>query len=173
MGDEIALRWDIGGWFLHERLDVTVTNDLGEFSDNGVGQRDYTQDLWSAAGYANLAFDFWDDFTLDGGFRYNWEQKKLDFALNVRTSSQTLGSSKRKNDTWDAPTGTVRLTYRFRDDTHVFWKYTRGWKPGTYNATSSLTNDFFHGRPVCKCLDRDARGDRFLRNRDSRELVRR
>ncbi|MCH8084226.1 MAG: TonB-dependent receptor [Myxococcales bacterium] len=42
------------------------------------------------------------------------------------------------NDIWNDPTGTVRLTYRFREDTHVFWKYTRGWKPGTYNATSSL-----------------------------------
>jgi iron complex outermembrane receptor protein len=41
------------------------------------------------------------------------------------------------NDTWQDPTGTIRLTYRFREDTHVFWKYTRGFKPGTYNATSS------------------------------------
>ena len=36
------------------------------------------------------------------------------------------------------PRAPSRLTYRFREDTHVFWKYTRGWKPGTYNATSSL-----------------------------------
>jgi len=144
VGDEVALRWDIGGWFLHEQLDVTVTNDLGQFSDNGVGQREYTQDLWSLAGYASLAVDFWDDFTLDGGFRYNWEQKKLDFALTYELIGTFL---EKKNETWDAPTGTVRLTYRFRDDTHVFWKYTRGWKPGTYNATSALRNDFFTGVP--------------------------
>ena len=55
----------------------------------GVGARDYTQDLWSSAGYASLAFDFWDDFTLDGGFRYNWEQKKLDYALDDQGSIGT------------------------------------------------------------------------------------
>jgi iron complex outermembrane receptor protein len=40
-------------------------------------------------------------------------------------------------ESWHAPTGTIRLTYRFRDDTHAYWKYTRGWKPGTFNATAA------------------------------------
>jgi outer membrane receptor protein involved in Fe transport len=133
-GDASPLRWDIGGWFLREQLDVMVSNN---FKINlGIGKRDYTQDLWSAAGYASLALDFWDDFTLDGGFRYNWEQKKLDYQLFV--SGYGGEFIEQLDDTWDAPTGTVRLTYRFREDTHAFWKYTRGWKPGTYNATSSL-----------------------------------
>jgi iron complex outermembrane receptor protein len=143
LGDESSLRWDIGGWFLREQLDVAVANDLGKFSDFGVGRREYTQDLWSAAGYASLAFDFWDDFSLDGGFRYNWEQKKLDFGLTYERIPDPF--VQKLNETWDAPTGTVRLTYRFREDTHVFWKYTRGWKPGTYNATSSVTRDFSTG----------------------------
>jgi iron complex outermembrane receptor protein len=143
IGDEVSLRWEIGGWFLREHLDVEVKNDLG-IRNVGVGRRAYTQDLWSTAGYLNLAFDFGNDFTLDGGFRYNWEQKKLDFELNtaVQPDIQFLADL---NNTWDAPTGTVRLTYRFREDTHVFWKYTRGWKPGTYNATSSLLKDFSTG----------------------------
>ncbi len=135
LGDEGSLRWDIGGWLLKEQLNVAVTNDLGVFAAFGVGKREYVQDMLSTAGYASLAFDFWDDFTLDGGFRYNWENKKLDYSL---VQSGGIGQlSQDLNDTWTAPTGTVRLTYRFREDTHVFWKYTRGWKPGTYNATSS------------------------------------
>ena len=142
LGDEAGVRWDIGGWFLREQLDVVVTNDLGILAGFGVGERDYTQDLWSAAGYASLAFDFWDDFRLDGGFRYNWERKKLDFALEATDclKKPPVGENtclELLDDTWHDPTGTVRLTYRFREDTHVFWKYTRGWKPGTYNATSS------------------------------------
>jgi outer membrane receptor protein involved in Fe transport len=136
LGYESPVRWDVGGWFLKEQLNVVVTNDLGPFSGLGVGARDYTQDLLSSGGYASLAFDFWDDFTLDGGFRYNWEQKKLDYVL-VSTSCQFVDCTENLNDTWHAPTGTIRLTYRFREDTHVFWKYTRGWKPGSYNATSS------------------------------------
>jgi outer membrane receptor protein involved in Fe transport len=140
VGDEISLRWEIGGWFLREHLDVDVKNDLG-IANIGVGKREYTQDLWSTAGYLSLAFDLGNDFTLDGGFRYNWEQKKLDFALfpAAQPDPPLLANL---NETWDAPTGLVRLTYRFREDTHVFWKYTRGWKPGTYNATSSATTDF-------------------------------
>jgi iron complex outermembrane receptor protein len=134
IGDASPLRWDIGGWFLREQLDVVVTNDLGAATSLAVGRRSYIQDLWSAAGYASLTLDFWDDFTLDGGVRYNWEQKKLDYAL---TTIICTPCTEQLNDTWDDPTGTVRLTYRFREDTHVFWKYTRGFKPGTYNATSS------------------------------------
>ncbi len=134
LGDASQLRWDVGSWFLREQLDVVVTNDFGSASIFAVGRRDYTQDLWSAAGYASLAVDFGPDFTLDGGFRYNWEQKKLDYALTTVICAPCI---EKLNDIWHAPTGTVRLTYRFREDTHVFWKYTRGWKPGTYNATSS------------------------------------
>jgi len=135
IGEEAPLRWDIGGWFLREQLDVLVTNNFGQNTNLAIGARDYTQDLWSAAGYASAAFDFWDDFTLDGGFRYNWERKKLDYTLVTGFLPPLV---EKLDESWDAPTGTVRLTYRFREDTHVFWKYTRGWKPGTFNATSSL-----------------------------------
>jgi iron complex outermembrane receptor protein len=104
-----------------------------------VGLREYTQDMWSTAGYLSLGFDFWDDFTLDGGVRYNWEQKKLDYVLESAGCFFAPGGvcASKLNDTWHAPTGTIRLTYRFREDTHVYWKYSRGWKPGSYNATSS------------------------------------
>jgi iron complex outermembrane receptor protein len=133
IGDEAPVRWDIGGWLLRESLDVVVANDLGIQAGFAPGQRDYTQDVWSSAGYGSLAFDFWDDFTLDGGFRFNWEQKQMDYILTQGEAE----SLEVLDDAWQAWTGTIRLTYRFREDTHAFWKYTRGWKPGTYNATSS------------------------------------
>jgi outer membrane receptor protein involved in Fe transport len=145
-GERAQLRWDVGGWFLRESLDVVVENDLGELTQLGVGRRDYVQDLWSAAGYATLAWDFWEKFTLDGGFRYNWEQKKLDYAL-FQASSDVPVTVEKLDEDWSAPTGTIRLTYRFREDTHVFWKYTRGWKPGTFNATSSVASGVSIARP--------------------------
>ena len=134
LGDESPIRWDVGGWFLREGLDVQVGADLRELSNF----RDYTQDVYSTAGYASLSFDFWQNFTLDGGFRYNWEKKKIDYVLEVSSVGEAFPA--KLDDTWSAPTGTIRLTYRFREDTHVYWKYTRGWKPGTYNATGSLRN---------------------------------
>jgi outer membrane receptor protein involved in Fe transport len=140
VGDEHPVRWDVGGWFLREQLDVAVRNDLGRASIFGVGAREFTQDMWSSAGYLSLGYDFWERFTLDGGFRYNWERKTLDYALRFGSDPDVFPAE--LDDVWNAPTGTVRLTYRFREDTHVFWKYTRGWKPGTYNATANTAADF-------------------------------
>ncbi len=99
-----------------------------------VLHRDYTQKSWSAAAYVNFAFDFLEDFTLDGGVRYNWDRKEFNMlSLQGGVGPETF----QINETWDSPTGTIRLTYRFREDTHVFWKFTHGWKPGSINATSS------------------------------------
>jgi outer membrane receptor protein involved in Fe transport len=143
------LRWEVGGWLLREVLDVEVRNDFGQTVQAAVGVqgRDYSQTLWSAAGYASLSFDFLEDFTLDGGVRFNWERKDLDMAIFSVASTAPEGCTREDvpdapivcifEDTWSAPTGTARLTYRFRPDTHVYAKYTRGWKPGTYNATAS------------------------------------
>ena len=138
------IEWEIGGWFLRERLDVLVQNDFGKLGAFGVGLRDYRQDVWSTAAYVSLSFDFWQNFTLDGGARYNAERKKLNYQLE-RTGPDPL--VEKLDDVWDAPTGTVRLTYRFRENTHVFWKYTRGWKPGTYNATSSAKQGVSIAKP--------------------------
>jgi outer membrane receptor protein involved in Fe transport len=129
---EIPLRWELGGWFLREHIDVQVENFLP--SEVGtVGLRDYTQEIWSTAGYASLEWDIDERFTLDGGFRWNYEKKSLDFFLRRTGVPYQLYPE----DEWQAPTGLVRLTYRFREDTHSYWKYTRGWKPGHFNATAS------------------------------------
>jgi iron complex outermembrane recepter protein len=131
------VRWDVGGWFLREALNAKVNVDLGSLSQFGVGDRDYDQDLKSFGGYGAFEFDFWEDFTLDGGARVNWENKDMDYVLFVGLQEQREKTALNERDTWVAPTGTLRLTYRFREDTHVYWKYNRGWKPGHYNATGS------------------------------------
>ena len=38
LGDESQLRWDIGGWFLREQLDVVVTNDPGQTARRARGR---------------------------------------------------------------------------------------------------------------------------------------
>jgi outer membrane receptor protein involved in Fe transport len=151
--DAVPVRWDVGGWFLREQLDVEVENDLGVLSQIGVGRREYQQNIYSAAGYAHLSFDFWDDFTLDGGFRYNWERKDLDYLLEKGTREDTCrfgveGSCRQQlEETWSDPTGTIRLTYQFQEDTLAFWKYTRGWKPGHFNATGSPVTGVSTAKP--------------------------
>lgn len=151
LGEESPLSWEVGGWFMRERIEANVRNFLGDQQAAGVDGRDYTQKLWSAAGYGSFAFDFWEDFSLDGGVRYNWEQKTLDMFIDFVRSTAPQSCVVLEDDqpgaagpldcnlrnTWQDLTGTIRLTYRFREDTHAYWKYTRGWKPGTFNATAS------------------------------------
>jgi outer membrane receptor protein involved in Fe transport len=132
------VNWKVGVYYLQEKLEVNINNRfLPEVEVFGVSGRDYTQKLWSAAGWMSFDWSFWEDFTLDGGFRYNYDRKEMDYLLGQGDPRNPVLLTDRPKDDWNAPTGTIRLTYRFREDTHAFWKYTRGWKGGHFNATSS------------------------------------
>ena len=39
--------------------------------------------------------------------------------------------------TWEAPTGTVELLYRFSDEASAYLKYNRGWKSGHFNTNGA------------------------------------
>ena len=134
--------WDIGAFYLQEELSVAIQNDFGELTAANVAARDYVQKTWSFGVYSSFDWDFWDDFTLDGGVRYNWERKDIDYELQRGNSVLDFQSRTRS-----APTGGIRLTYSFREDTHAYWKYTRGWKGGHFNATSSLTDGVSYAEP--------------------------
>src|SRR6185369_3237972 len=102
--------------------------------------------------------DLWNDFTLDGGVRWNSESKDLHMKIltgfNNGTcftpSGDTISCRKQREqnptffsptETWSAPTGTLRLAYRLAEDTRLYWKYTRGWKAGHYNALAPPRKD--------------------------------
>ncbi len=136
--DEIfggPLDWEVGAFVLGEELNVDVTAFFGRASTLGAipTGRVYTQDLISLAGYASFSWDFWDAFTIDGGARYNYEKRQIDYLLIAasqgRTSNNKLVGSE--------PTGTVRLTWRPNEESSLYMKYTHGWKSGTFNATGS------------------------------------
>lgn len=141
--EDIPLHVSVGAFYLMEEINVAIQNDFGILSVLAVAGRNYTQKIFSAAGYLRAEIEFWDDFTLDGGFRYNWDRKEIDYRLN--RAMITLKTN--RADEWQAPTGQIRLTYRFREDTHAYWKYTRGWKGGHYNATSSLNEGVTLAQP--------------------------
>lgn len=133
----IPITWDLGGWVLREDIDARVNNDFadsGPFQSAAVRERFFGQKTWSTAGFVHVSADILDDFTLDGGFRYNFEFKEFDMDI---TDGTGLSPEFQIRESFDSPTGSVRLTYRFNEDVSVFWKYSRGWKPGTINATAS------------------------------------
>ena len=133
--------WEIGGFFLYEKLDVEVDNDLGDFAPLAVSARDYTQETMTVAGYFEFEWDFWEDFTLDGGARFNYDRKQMDYELVQGTGPGAIVVPQNDDKAWDHTTGTIRLTYRFAEGIHALWKYTHGWKGGHYNATATLQNN--------------------------------
>ena len=130
------LEWTVGAFFLTETLDVEVENDFGFLSGVARGRR-YKQDIRTIAGYVTTAWDFWDAFTLDTGFRFNYEKRQIDHLLffasiTDKTKDQFEGHE---------PTGTVRLTWRPTEESSVYMKYTHGWKSGTFNAAGNRDRD--------------------------------
>jgi outer membrane receptor protein involved in Fe transport len=137
---DTPLRWEAGGYYLMEQLQSEIFLEIGGLSNL---LREYQQDLYSFAFYGGFSWDFLDDFTLEGGVRYNWERKTFDF---VETSVDIPNIPSRPADgakTWTAPTGTISLTYRIREDISAYWKYGRGFKAGHFNANpnAQLSDD--------------------------------
>lgn len=130
------ISWEAGAWFLREDLDVIVNNDLSPIVEiAAVLGRDYTQRTESAAGYISGSIELTEELEIDGGFRWNWESKEFSQVLDATFAPPDQLNS--VNVDWQDPTGHVRLTYNFTESISTFFKYTRGFKPGSINATSS------------------------------------
>jgi len=125
-----AFRWEAGGYFLAEELSAETTQL--SFRASRPFLRNFSQGIRSFAVYGGFGWDFLEDFTLDVGVRYNWEQKDFDFLQN--NGLATLQVADPQQATWTAPTGLLSLTYRFTEDFSAYWKYSRGWKGGHFNA---------------------------------------
>jgi len=140
--DAEPLKWDVGGYYFKESLDVKADTllrrgNLALFEAADV-RREYTQDIDSFGFWGSFSWDLFDDFTLEAGARYNWERKAFDLAFSQPRNPVILGKTTTQGtSTWKAPTGSVRLTYRFNDEISAYGKYSRGFKAGHYNAQAS------------------------------------
>jgi outer membrane receptor protein involved in Fe transport len=141
--EEEPFRWNFGAYYLMEELDNEADNFSPPTNTVVPQHRRYEQNTWSVGAYAGMEWDFLDDFTLEGGVRYNWERKQFDHAI----ITAVLPPVDNQEETWEAPTGTVVLRYRFDDAATLYWKYARGWKPGHFNASASLARQVTTARP--------------------------
>lgn len=133
--EETPFRWNVGGYYLREQLTTNLQSLTASLNTDSI--RDYTQDLWSWATYADFAWDFLDDFTVEGGVRWNVQESDLFFTIGFANSGANVGQPRfNGREVLMAPTGGIALTYRFREGVSAFWKYTRGWKPGTWNTSA-------------------------------------
>jgi len=140
VSEAVPVDWRVGGLFLYEELNVNVKPRFAGVADLiGVSGRDYKQKLWSGGAYAEFTFNFWEKFAIDAGLRYNWERKSMNYNLE---RGNGIDFPLFARDTWQAPTGQIRMTYNFKENTYAYWKYTRGWKGGHYNATGGSDGVF-------------------------------
>ncbi|MDG2333913.1 MAG: TonB-dependent receptor [Myxococcota bacterium] len=132
--DEYLLSWEIGGYTLIEELESSST-----FFQNTVeSNQAYQQQLYSFAFYAGFSWQFSEALTLEAGARYNWEEKAFEFTFigQVAANNQSFNQTQ----VWQAPTGSVRLLYEPLENLSFYWKYSRGWKGGQFNASSTSLN---------------------------------
>jgi iron complex outermembrane receptor protein len=139
LGGELTdtpLEWDAGAYYLMEELDFKDT--INATAPLIPLDRVYEQNTWSFGVHGGFRWDFLDDFRLEGGVRYNWERKAFDIDLFRGSATNNicvpLGTRPPPpcdvRKTWQAPTGSLTLTYHLASDISAFWKYSRGWKTG-------------------------------------------
>ncbi|MCP5042344.1 MAG: TonB-dependent receptor plug domain-containing protein [bacterium] len=130
---EGAVRWDVGSSFLSEQLDATRYLGLGSTSlGAAVPRLRFAQQTSAYIATASFAWDFLEDFTLEIGARWNHETK--DFRISDWTFRQFPEPKRRRQKTWEEPTGGIALTYFMTDTMSVYAKYTRGFKVGHFNS---------------------------------------
>jgi outer membrane receptor protein involved in Fe transport len=146
----LPVHWESGLFYLMENLHYFED----QYSRGSTGSAllpqfltlDYQQKMWSWGAYSGLSWDFLQDFTLEGGFRYNWEDKTLDRSL-VQVRSALPPNNIQDTETWQAPTGTISLTYHWSDDVSTYWKYNRGWKGGHLSVLPQITEGVTVAKP--------------------------
>ena len=134
--------WSLGGYYLREELDndgttfVTLNPDNANFNTRRV----YSQKIDSYAFWGDFGWEFADDFTLEGGVRWNWERKQFEFR-KIGGNFQGSTVSAREEATFQTPTGQLILTYHIDADKAAYARYTRGFKAGHFNALASRNLD--------------------------------
>ncbi len=141
--ETIPLSWEVGGFALFEELDFQQFTFRPVRSGVFPIDQTYEQKTSSLGVYGEFVWEILDDFELEGGVRYNWEQKEMDadILLGVTTvvcAESGFGTggqlSCRDRQTFDHPTGTIKLKHYLTPDVTVSLKFTHGWKGSQYNV---------------------------------------
>jgi outer membrane receptor protein involved in Fe transport len=145
------IEWESGVYFLAHELDFD-RRDEGSTNLRSI----YVQHTYSAGIYAGGSWELLDDFTLEGGARYNLERKTFDSRL-FRSSLTPRPDANRpckepQLDDCDAdrlvhaPTGSLSLTYHATDALSFYWKYSRGWKSAQFSG-GGIAVTFDYAKP--------------------------
>jgi iron complex outermembrane receptor protein len=132
-----------GAFFLTEQLDVDNGFTFPSFSNTGrtTIQQILDQDTYTWSVFGHGSWDVVDDLTLEGGLRYNWDQKK--FTADTNTFLGTIffkGPVESEKEISKGFSGDVSMNYQLFDNYAVYGKYGRGFKAGQFNGAAGLGN---------------------------------
>lgn len=140
-----AVRWNLGGSFIEEQLDASVSNFIRTTDithPSGLGSRisriSIDQDTTAFMTYGDFTWDFLDDFSLELGVRLNAENK--DFGIQQKNFFPTSSFSTpliEDSGRWREPTGKIGLSYHVSDSVTFHAQYTRGYKAGHFNSNNA------------------------------------
>jgi outer membrane receptor protein involved in Fe transport len=139
------IEWQVGGYYLHETLDNRALLKIDLLAPAPLIHRIFEQEVDSLGAWGKFGWEFADDFTLEGGIRYNFERKTFDFTTFQILSTGVccfpingqLQANVKQKETWQTPTGELILTYHINQDISAYARYTRGFKAGHFNALAS------------------------------------
>lgn len=144
--ESAPVSWEVGGYALFEELDYRQLTLPGVNINIFKIDQDYTQETASFAFYGEFKWDLLDDLELEAGARYNWERKSIDADVVIQNNPLCLDNAVRPGplvcqdtQTFDHPTGLVKLRYFLTEDVSISAKYTHGWKGPQYNVRDGST----------------------------------
>lgn len=157
--------WIIGGFYSDAEVRGSTRAVLGADTPVvlGIGaipgyteseQTDSRIDSRSLAAFGSFTYAITDNLVLSGGLRYTHERKKLNYRQTVTPYFVAPGvpvgiiyafatdvPETRQTYSDDALSGDASLTYRFTPDTMAYLRFSRGYKAGGFDSTTSAVAD--------------------------------
>jgi len=140
---DAAIAWEIGGLLVADEVEVhsLAYNSAGNLGADSV--REYQQNVLAYSAYFEGSWDLSESWGIDAGARWNYERKEIDYELKPFTPPIAA----KEDVAFDSPTGKVRLRYSPTEEISFYGSYNRGWKAGSYNATSNPNKGLTFANP--------------------------
>lgn len=145
--ESIPLAWRVGGYALFEELSYEQETIKGVNVNIYKIDQVFEQKTQSLALYGEFTWDLLDDLELEAGARYNYEQKSIDADVIVESVATCITTRLERpgpntctdTQSFDHPTGLLKLRYLLNEDLSVSMKYTHGWKGPQNNVRDGTT----------------------------------
>ena len=133
-----TLESSFGGFFFMEKLNVSNQFEDASGASPNILIQTYSQDTLSFSFFGEFSWNLLERLTFEGDIRYTHEFKEMDnFSTAINPFvGLTDAAYNVANETivFSGLSGMASLTWDVTDESSVYLKYTRGWKPGHFNG---------------------------------------